>query len=263
MPSGRSSCGVRGELARSPRASVSSLDVRRPASAAPATRAVMTLTRSDAPRRAAAAATTSPRCAGGLAVGELLADERQDVAAVVDGVVEVVVAADRDQVGAEVDVVEDRGGDGLVLPTSAVEAPCAPVAVGGRRPQGPVVQRPARAAISSSRCEPTFCRARRAALTEVATRARRLRVVSAGPRACGAPSPRRAPRSRRRSGGTSPRSAGVSVRPARAGALADAVDLLARCRRAARPRGRRCRRARRRRGRRRRTIRRPRSGSVP
>src|SRR5690606_9329335 len=79
-----------------------------------------------------------PDC-GGVAACDLLAHERQHVPAVVDGVVEVVVAADGDDLGTEVDVVEERGGDGLrgADVCGARARPGGGLGVGG--PQGPVV----------------------------------------------------------------------------------------------------------------------------
>lgn len=48
----------------------------------------------------------------GHALSQLGAHARQDVAAVVDGVVQVVIAADGDEVGAQVNVVEDGVDEG-------------------------------------------------------------------------------------------------------------------------------------------------------
>ena len=49
----------------------------------------------------------------GVAPGDLLADQREQVAAVVDGVVVGVVAADEERGDADVDVVQQRLGDGF------------------------------------------------------------------------------------------------------------------------------------------------------
>ena len=90
-------------------------------------------------------------------VGELLADQRQQVAAVVDGVVERVVAADQHGVDADVDVVEER----LRRPSPA----CRPARWSCRRRRSALAvgvhrQRSCTSpfsAAASSRCEPAFC----------------------------------------------------------------------------------------------------------
>jgi hypothetical protein len=83
------------------------------------------------------------RAAGGGAVGQLLAHERQDVAPVVLGVREDVPAADRQQVAADLGVVDECRGDGLVGADQRGRRALALERPGQRRPQAAVVQLPA------------------------------------------------------------------------------------------------------------------------
>ena len=92
---------------------------------------------------------------GGLAVGELLAHQREHVAGVVLGVDEGVVAADGDEVRAQVDVVEDGRGHRLRGADERGGGARGVGGGGGAGPQRPVVdlgagrevQRPLRADI--------------------------------------------------------------------------------------------------------------------
>ena len=161
--------------------------------------------------------------AGGLAVCELLADQRQHVAAVVDGVGEGVVAADRHQDAPAVDVVEDRRGDRL---RASRPARSRRRRVGDRGRPGP--QRPV--------VELGLRRRRRAPLrADVLRRARCCSRVwygrGEGLGDLGDVLVRLVPGQlvglRRRSGGRSPRSAAVSVRPAARAMRVDPVDLAA------------------------------------
>ena len=72
--------------------------------------------------------------------GDLLADQRQQLAAVVDGVVVRVVAPDQDRGDADVEVVEDRLGDRLGRADERGRVACGAGGGGERGPQRPVVQ---------------------------------------------------------------------------------------------------------------------------
>src|SRR5690606_22320284 len=72
--------------------------------------------------------------------GQFFAQDRQQVPAVVHDVVEVVVAADGDQVGAEGDIIEDRGGHRLRGADQCGRGALGVGGGGGGGPQRAVVQ---------------------------------------------------------------------------------------------------------------------------
>ena len=208
-----------------------------------------------APRRSVAAA---PR--GRLAPGDLVAHERDQVAAVVDRVLVGVVAADQERRRADVDVVEQRLGDRLGRARRA-RSSCRP-----RR------SRPRAASTGSGRA------ARRPRPPPAAAASRRSGRRPSGRKRLSTP-----PKAARREVGLGRREDAVRPLPGELlGRAEDRTDRDARCRaaspgrpprprrgcarsarppgRAARPRSRRCRRACRRRGTRPPTSRRSRAG---
>ena len=105
-----------------------------------------------------------PTSAGdhGVVLGDELPEPGDEVAAVVLGVGERVVAADEQAGGAEGVVLEEGVGDGLGVPTSGLSCPGRPTPPPGGVKTA-VVDVTAPAAAASSRCEPTLStwRARR------------------------------------------------------------------------------------------------------